>query len=173
MDTKMKLMAAACALLLSACASTGASTGVRVGAAYGHGDYYYARSRLDDWPWSFSVGMANWGGYCSARYRYCVDPFLYSVAWYGGGYWPYYYDPYWSPPWLYYRRGPHPRYEGAPFEPVAGRSAATAPAPEAWERPRPRAWDERPAPRRSSPGSARPRPRPAWPSGGRSDAPRQ
>jgi hypothetical protein len=166
MDTKTRLLAAACALLLSACASTGTSTGVRVGAAYGHGDYYAGtrRDRIDDWPWSYSVGMASWNGYCSARYRYCLDPFLYAVAWYGGGYWPYYYDPYWSHSWLYFHRSPQPRYDGVPFETVALRSAA--PAPDARERPRPRAWDERPAPRRTSLGGSRPRPRPSWPSGG-------
>jgi hypothetical protein len=170
MDAKTKWLAAACVLSLTACASTGTSTGVRVGAAYGHGDYYAGarRERTGDWPWSFSVGMASWGGYCSARYRYCLDPFLYSVAWYGGGYLPYYYDPYWSQPWLYLRLGPPPRDERVPLEPVAaGRDApAPAPAPEAWPRPRPRSWEERPMPRHDGPGPSRTRARPSWPSGG-------
>jgi hypothetical protein len=169
MDTKTKLLAATCALLLSACASTG----VRVGAAYGNGDYYTAarRERFDDWPWSYNVGIASWGGYCSVRYRYCLDPFLLSVAWYGGWYSPYYHDPYWSPDWLYFRRGLQPRREGVPFEPVAERR--TGPAPEAWQRPQPRAWEERPAPRRGGVGGARTRSRPTSVTGGRSDAPRQ
>ena len=167
MDIKTRILAAACALLLCACASTGTSTGVRVGASYGAGDYYAGsrRERVDDWPWSFHVGMASWGGYCSARYRYCVDPFFYSMAWYGGWYSPFYYDPFWSQHWLYFHRQPYPRYDGVPDMPVAGSRAGRAPLRDAGERPRPRAWEERPAPRTRSAGS-RPRPRPAWPTDG-------
>ena len=58
MDSKAKWLAATCALLLSACSSMGASTGVRVGGAYGAGDYYVgaARDRYGGVPWGFDVG---------------------------------------------------------------------------------------------------------------------
>jgi hypothetical protein len=112
------LLPLACALLLSACASTGTRDGMvlRDGSWYspggdGRGDYYTAAPRRDpayDWPWDYSVGLVPFGGYCPVRYRYCVSAWD-SPVWYYG---PYYGDPYWYPAWVYLYRSPrHPHHD--------------------------------------------------------------
>ena len=174
---KKTILLAACALLASACASTGMRAGMveRDGSWYspahdGYGDYYtdfeadYAR----DWPWDFRVGLVSRGGYCPARYRYCTslwDPFF-GAAWHYGYYSPYYdpfYDPYWYQPWLYYAPLPHDHVADSGPPPAAGpvrpRPRVTgADTPARPPRAQPRPWQERPQPRRA--GSPRPRPLP-------------
>ena len=150
----------ACALLLSACASTGTRDGMvlRDGSWYspggeGRGDYYTASPRRDpayDWPWDYSVGLVPFGGYCPVRYRYCV-PAWDSPIWYYG---PYYGDPYGYPAWVYLYRSPRHPHHDAHAEAIAVRPEARVEpviVPAA-ERPQPRAWDERPAgpPRRET-----------------------
>ena len=171
MNTKPILLAAASALLLSACASSGMRAGMGYSpAAQGRGDYYTGAPDYrgaTDWPWDFRVGLVSWGGYCPVRYRYCTtlwaDPF-YSGAWYGYFYSPFY-DPFWNQPWLYFHRSPQPRYDAVPTLPIAGRAPVRTPPPA--ERPRPQAWEERPAPRTGGGfGTPRPRARAPRPIGG-------
>ena len=148
-------------LLLSACATSTTHDGLvyREGSWYspaseGRGDYYtdsaYQHEAYDS-PWSFSVGIVPFGGYCPVRYRYCVQ------AW-DSPYWAYGYygDPYWYSPWIYvYRPSPRPRPPLANNDPPRHRPPEIAPSTEPA---RPRAWEERPRPRRPS-SESRPRPR--------------
>ena len=151
MDRRNGLAIIALVLGLAGCASYPSNTrfdaGYQDGSYYspadaGYGDYYYAPEPRNDYYdyydpslyYRYGSRFDPFGGYCSARYRYCppfgyspfIDPygrFGFGVS-FGGGSW---YDPFWGRygyPAPYYNR--QPRHRHTP----GNRSAPPTPQPQ-------------------------------------------